>query len=467
MASVAVAGAGVLAVAPTLDTAASTVRPHAHVTAHELSAFENPLALWGTTISNSLTTAGGLGHNIVAQTTALGQALGNPALHAEIIEVLFSSVTNPLPFLTETLKFPFTYGARIGAGLEAASAASWGALAKLPEAIVTAAGLLLQGQFLAAYGQINHWFLVDALSEGRAGLLDALRVPGDFLESIGLHPLARILGTSWMDEGTAGPGYGPGLLSRGVIGNLGRALFAPPITAIFQTVEILDRAREALFSGDLVTLVSEVVNAPAKILNAFLNGYVPAFVDDPDSPFPPDGPGRNFPGLFSPTGTLDFLFVQLPREIARALNLQRPQPEPEADASASSPTTEVSSTSAAFSDDAATFTIDTAGSGSATDAQDTGAPEVPADTDTVTDTDGQNGGDGTEPPVDTDGDDVDGAPVGEDDTDSADDVASDESGGDDAPAGGDDDESAATAPGLDAGAGTDGDSGSGGSDSTE
>ncbi|CAA0134698.1 Uncharacterised protein [Mycolicibacterium vanbaalenii] len=358
LAGAAVVTASALAITPVTVMPATPALPDAHPAAVELSAFENPLALWGTTISNTLTTTGGLGHNIVEQMTALGESLGNPALHAEIVDVVMSSLTNPLSILSETLMFPFTYGGRIGAGIEALSSASSEAFSKLPAALLTSLGYLAQGQFLAAYGQINNWFLVDALSTGRAGLLDALRVPGDFLESIGLDPLARILGTSWMDEGTAGPGYGAGLLSRGVIGNLGRALFAPGVTAIFQTVEILDRAREALLSGDFVTLASEILNAPAKITNAFLNGYVPAFVDDPDSPFPPDGPGRNFPGLFSPTGTLDFFFVQIPREIARALNLQRPESTTETTLETPAPLTAVSSTDVALSSDSITLDVD-------------------------------------------------------------------------------------------------------------
>ena len=411
------AGAGVRAGTPAQETAAAPVLPDSRSVSVDLLAFENPLALWGTTISNTLTTAGGLGHNIVAQTTALGEALGNPALHAEILEVLFSSVTNPLPLLTETLKFPFTYGGRIGAGLQSASAASWEAFSKLPEVLVTAAGYLFQGQFLAAWGQLNNWFLVDILSENRAGLLDALRVPGDFLESLGLDPLARILGTSWMDEGTAGPGYGAGLLSRAVIGNLGRALFAPSITAIFQTVEILDRARAALFSGDVVTLASELINAPAKIANAFLNGYVPAFLTDPDSPFPPDGPGRNFPGFFSPTGTLDFFLVQVPREIARALTMQRPQPAPES-------ISDVSSTDIVFSGDTVSLTIDTVADEAGAPADDeagdiTGVPGDP----TAVDSAEEQQDDGVTTAEDGDQAD-DEAPLAEED-------ASSEAGGDD------------------------------------
>ena len=324
LAGAAVVTASAMAVAPVTVTPTVPALPEFSAST-ELSAFQNPLTLWATTISNTLTTTGGLGTNIIAQHTALGDTLGDPAIRAEFLQSLVGTIGNPVAILREALAFPSTYGDRIKAALAASSGASGDALSKLPAVLQTSLGHLLRGEFLLAFGELNYWFLTDGLSDGRGALLDALRIPGDFLESIGLDPLARILGTSWMDEGTNGPGYGPGLLSRGMIGNLGRALLAPAVTAIFQTVEILDKARAALFSGDLVTLASEVINAPAKIVNAFLNGYVPDFVTDPDSPYPP-GPGQSFPGLLSPTGTFDFFFVQIPQQIVRALNMEKPAP---------------------------------------------------------------------------------------------------------------------------------------------
>ncbi|MGE2834978.1 hypothetical protein [Mycobacterium sp. SMC-4] len=324
--------AGALAVTPVTVTPTTTTLPDPQVASMvHLSAFENPLTLWVTTISNTLVTSGGLGLNFVEQVTELGQTLGNPDLQREFVSSLVGTIADPANILRQTFGFPAEYGSRIMAALQSSGGASSDAFSKLPAALSASLGYLLRGEFLLAFGEINHWFLTDGLSDGRGALLDALRIPGDFLESIGLDPLARILGTSWMDEGTTGPGYGAGLLSRGVIGNFGRALLAPAVTAIFQTMEILDEAREALFSGDLVTLASAVINAPAKIINAFLNGYEPAFKSDPDHPYNvPGAPGQSFPGLLSPTGTFDFFFVQIPQQIARALKMEKPVAAPEA-----------------------------------------------------------------------------------------------------------------------------------------
>ncbi|MEZ0338642.1 hypothetical protein ACAG25_01505 [Mycobacterium sp. pV006] len=338
LAGATVVTASALAVAPVTVTPSVTAVPNPQVASEvDLSAFENPLTLWVETISNTLITTGGLGLDFVEQVTALGDTLGTPALQREFFTSVFGTIADPVNLFRQTLSFPSTYGSRILAALQSSGGASNDAFSKLPAVLSTSIGHLLRGEFLLAFGEINMWFLTDGLSDGRGALLDALRIPGDFLESIGLDPLARILGTSWMDEGTNGPGFGAGLLSRGVIGNFGRALLAPAVTAIFQTMEILDSAREALFSGDLVTLASEVINAPAKILNAFLNGYVPAFKSDPDHPYNvPGAPGQSFPGLLSPTGTFDFFFVQIPQQIVRALKMQKPaeDPAPAAEAAA-------------------------------------------------------------------------------------------------------------------------------------
>ena len=428
LAGAAVVTASAMAVAPVTVTPTVPALPEFSAST-ELSAFQNPLTLWATTISNTLTTTGGLGTNIIAQHTALGDTLGDPAIRAEFLQSLVGTIGNPVAILREALAFPSTYGDRIKAALAASSGASGDALSKLPAVLQTSLGHLLRGEFLLAFGELNYWFLTDGLSDGRGALLDALRIPGDFLESIGLDPLARILGTSWMDEGTNGPGYGPGLLSRGVIGNFGRALLAPAVTAIFQTVEILDKARAALFSGDLVTLASEVINAPAKIVNAFLNGYVPDFVTDPDSPYPP-GPGQSFPGLLSPTGTFDFFFVQIPQQIVRALNMEKPVP------TATAAFAGVADASVGDASD--TVTLDLVSSETGTAPEGDGA--APAVVDEVDEVDGVDELPAEEPTEVADVDEVDELPAEEsDESDAAeesdessdDDSADDSAGGDD------------------------------------
>lgn len=112
----------------------------------------------------------------------------------------------------------------------------------------------------------------------------------------------------------AGQLDGPGLLSRTVVGNLGRALLAPAVTALFQTLEIVDDAAKALQANDYETAISSLINAPAKITNAFFNGFRPKFLDDGSVP---PGPGQNFPGFFSPPAPSTSSSARFPRRSPR------------------------------------------------------------------------------------------------------------------------------------------------------
>lgn len=325
VAGVAVASAGVLAVTPIATAPAIEESRKAAV---ELSAFANPLTTLQKSFETTLTNLNKAGTDATAQATALAETLSKPEVQSQFTGIL-TAVTNPQRIAGTVAALP-GYANRISAAADGLAAQAQEALDLLPGVLQVSAGFLAQGKFLEAYSEINLWFLTAGLSDFRGSLLDAFRVPGDFLDSIGLEPLARILGTTWMDDVVdpqGRPGYGPGLLSRAVIGNFGRAVLGPTVTAIFQTVEIMDALGSAIQKGEIDTAVSELVNAPIKIVNAFVNGYVPAFVTDPNSPIPP-GPGQTFPGLLGPTGTVDFFFRQVPAEIVKALNVVRPAPAP-------------------------------------------------------------------------------------------------------------------------------------------
>lgn len=301
IAGVAVASAGALAVNPVVATpslpavaAVSDIRQDAV----ELSAFQNPLEVLAATITKTVGLTGALGGNIVATSGQLLQGLGNPALHAEFAEFIRSTLANPLLIPGELLRAPFEYGGRLittGGDLIGAQLA---ALQLLPGVLQQSLTFLSQGKTLEAFGELNTWFLVDVLSDSRQTLLNALAIPGDFADAIGAHALARVFDS---------------VLNRGTVGNLGRALLGPVVTAVIQVTEILDQTGAALMAGDLATVASNLLNAPAKIVNAFVNGYVPEFTVDPQ--WPP----QVFPGLLSERGTFDFFFNQIPKAIAAAL----------------------------------------------------------------------------------------------------------------------------------------------------
>ncbi|BBZ31639.1 hypothetical protein [Mycolicibacterium confluentis] len=335
-AGVAMTTAAAVAVTPALVT---PTLPEVHVAspssmeAVNLSAFDNPLTVWQQTFANTFQTIAtttptqtSLVESISLAGNKLTAALSNPAVQAQFGAVL-GNVTNPARVLGALANIP-GYLDRIGAAGNGSGEALQAALAELPTVLQQAAAALAQGNIIGAFGEVNEWFLADVLSGGRAEFLDALRVPGDFFDALGIEPLARILGTSWMaTPNNAGQLDGPGLLSRTVVGNLGRALLAPAVTALFQTLEIVDDAAKALQANDYETAISSLINAPAKITNAFFNGFRPKFLDDGSVP---PGPGQNFPGFFSPTGTVDFFFRQIPEAIATALTFPRPAPAPNA-----------------------------------------------------------------------------------------------------------------------------------------
>ena len=356
-AGVAVVSAGALALAPVVVTPTlPEVRVASSTAAVDLSAFENPLAVWGNTAQNLIgeivtgryqwVLEGATGPNPqwvetwqpallkTMATTAgtLGATLGRSDVQAGLVGMV-GNLADPRNLLGALSSVP-DYANRLAAAAGEGAVALRNALTALvshrvengvrvPSVLQTAVQFLAAGDVFKAYSEINYWFLVDVLSAGRQSQLDLLKVPGDILADLGLHPLSRILGNS--ETGN------DGLLGRTVIGNFGRALLGPPITAIFQTVEIVDAVVKALQTRQFDTAISELINAPAKIANAFLSGYVPGPLLDFSLGA---GRGQAFPGIFSPTGPFDFLFNQLPAEIIRGIT-----PPPVADTTVQTGTT--------------------------------------------------------------------------------------------------------------------------------
>lgn len=98
-------------------------------------------------------------------------------------------------------------------------------------------------------------------------------------------------------------------------------------------------------------MASALLNAPAKIANAFINGYVPEFTVDPQ--WPP----QVFPGLLSERGTLDFFLVQIPKAIAAALAPPAPAVAPLALAADEVTVPSVTSTSFGSDNNAVTLAV--------------------------------------------------------------------------------------------------------------
>ena len=290
VAGVAMASAGVIAINPVAPTL-----PDLQERAVQLSAFANPLTVLQETITKSFTNLNTLGTNIPAASTALTGALTNPAVLAQLVNLVTANATNPTAALTQLLNFQGTYGDQIATALQSSQTILQTNLANFPTIVQNTLGYLQTGQFVEAFSEVNIYFLVQLLERPGAPLFPLFRIPGDVAETLpGGQILANVLDA---------------VLTRGIATGLTRALLVAPITSALFIAETLDHVQASLDAGDTETAISELVNAPLGLVNAFLNGYVPDF------------PSRSpFAGLLSPNGFFDYFLVDVPNAIATALN---------------------------------------------------------------------------------------------------------------------------------------------------
>ena len=348
-AGVAIAATSALAITPSVVSpmASSDVQiqriEQARADAYGLTAFQNPLEVWQDVFNGYevvFTNPDGspkvvqeglslqlqkLFEGSSEQWEQLAETFSDPDVQAQFVNS-FRNLADPERYQTVAANIP-DYVERIGNAGEGLFDQIQEAVEALPEVLQASAALLAAGDPFGAYSEINYWFLTAGLSDFRGSMLDAFRVPGDFFDDLGVEPLSRILGASWMDEAFDSqqrPGWASyGLLNRGMIGNFARAVLAPQVTTVFQTLEIVETFAGAVQGGDFETAASELVNAPAKITGAFLVGYIPKFVREQGSV----GTGQNFPGIFTVNSTFDFFTRQVPEQINKTLTAERPDPE--------------------------------------------------------------------------------------------------------------------------------------------
>lgn len=308
IAGVAIAGASVIAINP---VAPSLSLPAVQDRAVELSAWVDPIATWGgDTISTTVENVGGIrGGSELATSSlpSLWQIVTNQSIYDDVAAI----ITNPVPGLQQFFTKLPGYTEIIGSGFQEAQAGLQVHFGKLPETFSAAWDLVLQGKFTQAFAEVTSWLVFGLGEAGWPPLFPAFEIPGEIARDLGGAPnVAKVLDVLFVGDNAA-TGYAYSLLSP------------PPLTAIYQLTDILNAVSGSLYEGDWVTAVSEVINAPAKVLNAFLNGYQPSVAAE----------WETFPGLFSEDGPIATLFVKLPpKAIAEALSA--PPPEEAADESA-------------------------------------------------------------------------------------------------------------------------------------
>ena len=291
VASVAMASAGALVVTPVTPALPELIEQRAV----ELAAFTNPLVTLQQTIANTFNNLGALTTASAGVTGNAAAALTNPAVYAQIANFIAANATNPGPLLAQLANFNTNFGSIIGNASAASNAALQESLALLPATLTNAFEFLRTGQFVEAFSELNIYFLVRLIERPGNPLVPIFSIPGDIAAALpGGQIVANVLDS---------------LLTRGVFSGLTRALFVAPITATLQVAEILDAVRASVVVGDFGTAISELINMPIKVANAFVNGYVPNF------------PTRSlFQGLLSPNGPLDYFLNDLPNAIFTALN---------------------------------------------------------------------------------------------------------------------------------------------------
>ena len=331
LASVAMTGASVITAAPVASNLPAL--EIAQQRAVELAAFENPFAVLYGTVSNTFKNLSARGGEINATLLPnLSAILGNEELQRELAVILFRPETvaqqlqDRLAEHQETLRLGYEQ-----------SQAGWAAHNELlPGVMERAQADLLAGHFTEAFAHINDWFIFGL---GAAGwpLYPSFAVPGQVARDVGGPAIGAILDALLVGDTTLA-GYP-------------HAILVPFVSAIFRFTDSLDEIHVATQAGDVVTAVSHMVNLPAKVLNAFLNGYRPSIADE----------WAFFPGILTAGGPIDSFLVQYPTLIAKALGLI-----PKTTQTVEEPTAtlaKVSSTDTVADSDLVTLSVETATGG--------------------------------------------------------------------------------------------------------
>ncbi|MBB2992414.1 hypothetical protein FHR72_003913 [Mycolicibacterium iranicum] len=372
---VALVGAGAIAVAPVHLPLPEVEIPTVSSAAVQLAAQPNPIALWTQVFGAAIDNIGGLGEEVLS---------------------------DPLPVLRQILKNQFGY-------LQTVAAAGKGIIEGLADYVSPDNPFGLQAGIRDAFAQIEQ----GNIAAGVATLTSTL-VLGPVISGIGLP----LLQSGLLEV----PGAIAQNLANAVAALFDNANAVPLLTAVVGPIVApinafgasVQEIVEALGAGDLIEALTAVINVPARIIGAVLNGYT-------------DELGNTLPGLLTVSdnpfgaGLIQAVFVNIPRAIAAAIGAE-PATTRQAGvldevssptiASAATVTVSLTETGSATTEPTAaadTVSPDPAEVPAAPAAEETPAEEAPADAPVEEPTDGS-----VEEPTDgsvqepTDGD---GAPV--------------------------------------------------------
>ncbi|BBY15223.1 hypothetical protein [Mycolicibacterium litorale] len=284
LASVAMVGAGAMAVTPVAPSVSDIQQRAYEMTADANPILANPVAVWEDNFANAFTNFEALAASLTDQPfPILSQIIENLSTYADTI------IGAPAPADAP----PRQRGTGIlGAiqGIERTGTLFETRLAAAQE-------YLASGDITAAWAEIESALLIGYENIG-IPLLAPLSIPGDMLQNAA---------DVW-----------DSLFTRGNAVAITRGLLAPPITLSFALANIAETVSKAVENGDYEAALTALVNAPGIATGAFLNGYRPVLTYDEDGN-PLTYATEAFQGVFSPLGTIDQFLVRLPRAIAAAL----------------------------------------------------------------------------------------------------------------------------------------------------
>ncbi|BBX69353.1 hypothetical protein [Mycolicibacterium psychrotolerans] len=378
--AVALVGAGAIALSPIQPSLPDVGMARVSDAAVHLVAQPNPLALWSQVIAGAIENAGGLGQEVLS---------------------------DPVPVLRQLLKNQFGYLGTVGD-------AGKGIIEGLADYFSPDNPYGLQAGIRDAITQIK----AGQIAAGFATLTSTI-IAGPLVVGVGLPLLTSGLLQVPVKMAQNVAAAVSALFDNANIVPLLTAAIAPIIAPINAFGESVQDVVEAIGAGHLLDALTAVINVPARLVGAVLNGYI-------------DVNGTFAPGLLTVSddpfsaGLLQSVFVNLPRAIAAALGAETTT------ATATAKLASVDAVATPVTDAAATVTLTVPASHNASETTEPDpAPASPSDTPETAvdeDTEQQPAEDSAEAPVDDDtSGDEDAA-----DEDAADDATVDDDAGTDA-----------------------------------
>ncbi|MFB1296168.1 hypothetical protein ACAG24_011665 [Mycobacterium sp. pW049] len=347
-AGIALAGAAVLSVPVAVDPAIPTLRALTERQV-ELSAFQNPFTAWQNVIATGATNLRDRTEDIFSRGIPALLA-SSPGLAEDFAEVVRNLLTDPAAGKALAEALP-GFGETIRKAIADTPAAIQGQLDLFPVAWQEATAKLEAGDIFGFVHRLDV-YAVYAL-RAFTPIRTIFTIPGDVAALLGSPDLERVL---------------DGVLTGRVVSGYAESALSPMVGALFAATEVFESVVDAVKAGDFETLVSELINAPAKVTGAFFNGIQLKYF--------PDEPQYFMPGLLSAGGPIDRFLVSVPEALKALVN-----PAPANPAAGS--LAKVSSSDISASGDVVTLSLDTGDAHSSSDKASLGGAEGSDDTPAV------------------------------------------------------------------------------------